>query len=293
MGGLDSEAEDMARQGEIEVWDADRFQREVGRAIITEISGGDDKTASADSPSAPGEAGGRDSPRAGGCEALLTGVDVLPALSYGDPGYTGPPAVPAQAGSGAPASAGPGIPEGMESKVMRIHLSRPDAQDLSRKIEAYNFDLQLIPYYIFDYTCELTVEGQGDVQHNNGTLGINGLTLRHEQWPTSYETVETLDLPHTRLNLRYGYSDARSTVDSAVIALNTKVVETVEERESATVIERKKVRPKEDALEISSRGIVYLPVWCIEGRNGVMIIDGASGNILKEETFKSRETVVL
>ena len=39
--------------------------------------------------------------------------------------------------------------------------------------------------------------------------------------------------------------------------------------------------------------LVYLPVWCIEGRNGVMIIDAASGNILKEETFKSRETVIL
>ena len=47
------------------------------------------------------------------------------------------------------------------------------------------------------------------------------------------------------------------------------------------------MKPKFEAIDMNTKGIHYLPVWCIEGSNGLMIIDASSGKIIKEDIFRS------
>ena len=49
--------------------------------------------------------------------------------------------------------------------------------------------------------------------------------------------------------------------------------------------------PKEDAIEINRRGLIYLPVWCVEGSNGVMIINATTGKVVKEDTYREGNDV--
>jgi len=50
--------------------------------------------------------------------------------------------------------------------------------------------------------------------------------------------------------------------------------ETVKDFGHSEIIERK--RPKEESVLIEPKGLVYLPVWCVEGKNGAMIVNSSS-----------------
>jgi hypothetical protein len=56
--------------------------------------------------------------------------------------------------------------------------------------------------------------------------------------------------------------------------------ETVKDFGHSEIIERN--RAKEDAITIEPKGLVYLPVWCVEGKKGAMIVNSSSGKIVSE-----------
>jgi hypothetical protein len=42
-------------------------------------------------------------------------------------------------------------------------------------------------------------------------------------------------------------------------------------------------------MAIEPKGLIYLPVWCIEGKGGAMIVNSSSGKIVSEH-LHSAET---
>jgi hypothetical protein len=71
-----------------------------------------------------------------------------------------------------------------------------------------------------------------------------------------------------------------------ILRLHTSEREMVSDEGSVTVTERKKVVPKLENIELVSQGIYYLPIWCVEGVHGVLIINAGSGKIVKEDYYK-------
>ena len=178
--------------------------------------------------------------------------------------------------------------------IMEPKISREQAQGLTKKIvRSYRFDLQLIPYYIFDFACEV-VEGQSrKTKMNRGTLGINTLSNHIEEWPEAFDTVSTIEQDYTKLEPAFTLEEASSLVAEAVIELNTREMETIEDKGTAIIIEKKKIQPKEDVMEISSRGTVYMPVWCVEGSNGLITVDATTGRVIKEDIYKDKNVSFL
>ncbi len=179
-----------------------------------------------------------------------------------------------------------GIPEEIkEVKIIKPNVTKQKASSMASNIvRGFRFNLELIPYYIFSYTCQFDLNVPGESE-NSGLIGINGLTSNVEDWSGKIQTVTHLDEEHTKLNVKFPYEKAYSLAKDAIIEINTKSIETKEESESTIIFERKKLRPKSDAINIKSEGIYFLPVWCIEGSNGLMIIDASSGKIIKEDMF--------
>jgi hypothetical protein len=50
--------------------------------------------------------------------------------------------------------------------------------------------------------------------------------------------------------------------------------------------EKKLVSPKSDSIELEDMGIFYLPIWCIEGVKGVMILNASTGKIISEDYYR-------
>ena len=76
---------------------------------------------------------------------------------------------------------------------------------------------------------------------------------------------------------------AYEQANRAVKDLHTRVVERVEERGTVTVFVKHHVKPRDGAIDITSRGLVFVPVWCIEAPGGVAVVNASTGCIVKEE----------
>jgi hypothetical protein len=135
------------------------------------------------------------------------------------------------------------------------------------------------------------VEGQNTPQISSGIIAVNGLTNSAESWNFPFETVIELETTHTKLEPKVDENKAFVTAKETSIALNTREIQTVDDRGAVTIYEKKKVSPKEGAIDINRRGLIYLPVWCVEGSNGVMIINATTGKVVKEDIYREGNNV--
>ncbi len=264
---VDSQLEDLANADSILLWDKKKLEEEIGRAVLAD-SKVDFLTEEQD------------------MEIIDESIDVsqeesIPQVELAPVEIT-PIEVKIEA-----------MPkEDIGEAIMKPQITMGDVSEISKKIvQGFRFDLELIPYYLYDYFCELVVEGQQLPQISSGTLAVNGLTNSSESWDFKFETVSDMETTHTKLEPRFDEKRAYDTARESAIALNTKEIQTVDDRGAVTIYEKKKVRPKEGAIDIVKRGLVYLPVWCVEGSNGVMIINATTGKIIKEDIYRESDDV--
>lgn len=170
--------------------------------------------------------------------------------------------------------------------IIKPRINLEDATEIARHtIRGFRYELELIPYYMFEYSCDLVVEGRETTEQKRGILGINGLTGNYEQWQKNFETVGEIQSSHTKLEPKIDDEKAYRLAQESAIELNTTEIETVRDKGTVTIIEKRKVRPKDGAINLKKRGLIYLPVWCVEGSNGVMIINAATGKIIREDFY--------
>jgi hypothetical protein len=131
---------------------------------------------------------------------------------------------------------------------------------------SFKHDLQLIPYYLFEYEVDVNVGSGSGPKESHGMVAVNALTEEVERWTRTSSFTKKIEM-----------------ATDFVIDLNTAIMEYKEEKSHVTVFERKKVKPKEDAIKIAELGLVFLPVWGVVGTNGVVVIDATSGEVLKED----------
>jgi hypothetical protein len=171
-------------------------------------------------------------------------------------------------------------------RFIQVRLDRDEAMKrASRLQEAERCDLQYMPFHLFDYQVELEDEMGDVVVKDNGTLAVNALTGLAQEWNIAHAYADgapeegRADMLKPTIDSMAAYEQA----NRAVKELHTRVVERVEERGTVTVFVKRHVKPRDGAIDIVARGMVYLPVWCIEAPGGVAIVNASSGRIVKEE----------
>jgi len=173
----------------------------------------------------------------------------------------------------------PVIVESTEEKTERIVkpvITLEDVKHIARhEIQGYKFDLELIPHFLFHYVLNID-----DKRQRAGIVAVNALTEHIEVWRWGFELVDMIDSPSSK---REPKVDPERALDMArdVIAKEYKsYVETVTDFGHSEIIERSK--PHKDAMLIEEKGLVYLPVWCVEGKRGAMLVNSSSGKIISE-----------
>lgn len=264
---VNQELEDSARQENIFLWGKRRLEEEIGRAVLSGVGGEFSGAGLLDEIQGETEGVGREEIPVEGTQIPLEAEPIKVRIE-------------------------PKGAEEVKEVIMKPNVTMSEVGEISKKIvQGFRFDLELIPYYVFDYTCELVVEGKTTPQINQGTLAVNGLTNNVETWDFDFETVMDVETTHTKLEPRFDEGKAFDTAKESAIMLNTREIQTVDDRGAVTIYEKKKVRPKEGAIDISKRGLIYLPVWCVEGSNGVMIINATTGKVIKEDIYRESDDV--
>jgi len=175
---------------------------------------------------------------------------------------------------------------GEEERIVPLHMSLQDVVELSSKtVGGFSHRLELVPHYLFSYEVPLYV-GEGKIGSREGTVAVNALTKDVKAWDNVPETVTSLDQGHKRLEPILEEEDASGLVRSTVEREHTCERDMVRENGQVTMTERVTVRPRLDLGCVKPLGIYYVPIWCVEGTKGVMVINASSGKVLSEDYFR-------
>lgn len=288
-----------ASDRQIQLWNSERLEREVGRALVTdfkafgEISqagiGLDGIISSTKKSTIDSKESSVTSTTSSDQESSSGDIPIMvPTMIFGEEAESTSKSTTSTIDSDTrPEQTLSLSPEIKDINIIKPKVTKELAASMANKIvKGFRFNLELIPYYVFDYSLEFNLENQENTA-SAGLLGINGLTSNIEDWSESMETVQNIEEPHTKLDVKFSYDNALSLIKQAIMERNTKLIETREEYDSTIIFEKKKLKPKPEAININTKGLFYLPVWCIEGSNGLMIIDANSGKVIKEDIYKT------
>ncbi len=171
-------------------------------------------------------------------------------------------------------------------KIIRPTIDVHDVKEIGmRTVGGFRHRLELVPYYVYDYSCKIALDG-AEVTVERGRLSINALTKKVEEWSEKADVVFALEQGHRRLEPTVEPDVAASLIRMEILRLHTSERELVSDEGSVTVTERRKVAPKLEDIELVSQGVYYLPIWCVEGVHGVLIINAGSGKIVSEDYYK-------
>ncbi|MBN1677391.1 MAG: hypothetical protein JW880_02520, partial [Candidatus Thermoplasmatota archaeon] len=174
--------------------------------------------------------------------------------------------------------------EERSERIVKPNFTLEDMKHLARhEVKGYKFDLELVPHYLFHYVLNLH-----DGKQRAGIAAVNALTSHVETWRWGFELVDTIDIPSSKREPQLDYENALKMAKDMIEKEFRSLTETVRDYGHTEVIERKKVAV--DAVVIEPKGLVYLPVWCVEGTRGAMIVNSSSGKIISEHIHGGNKT---
>jgi len=161
-------------------------------------------------------------------------------------------------------------------RIVKPNFSLEDVRHLARHgIQGYRYELELVPHYLFHYVLTIDKDKQ-----RAGIVAVNALTSQLETWRWGFELVESIEVQHVVREPKVDQDKASELAQEAITKEYRSFTETVKDYGHSEIIERKK--PEKDAMVIEQKGLVYLPVWCVEGKLGAMIVNSSSGKIISE-----------
>jgi len=173
----------------------------------------------------------------------------------------------------------PVIVESVEERAERIvkpNIMLEDVKYLARHdIEGYKYELELVPHYLFHFVLT-----DADGKQKAGIAAVNALTSHVETWRWGFELVDSIQLPHSKREPKIDYEVAKRIAQDMISKEYKSHTETVKDFGHSEIIERNSA--KKDAITVEPKGLVYLPVWCVEGKTGAMIVNSSSGKIISE-----------
>ncbi|MBI5000743.1 MAG: hypothetical protein HZB92_04350 [Euryarchaeota archaeon] len=233
----------------ITVWDKAAIEEELGRAIVSHVDGSE-----------------------GSIFEALSSPDINAA------------AEPANGGAKLPLLVESGGAE--REMIMRPILGAEHAKEIGDKtISGFRQHMELVPFFFYEYLCVVRIKGVESMDKRAGTIGVNGLTGEASAWGAIGDVVTDVQDAHVRLEPKIDAQGAERAALVRAAELNTENVELLTEKEHSTVVERVVVRPDRGDITLSPKGLVFVPMWCIEGLRGVMILNAATGKVVSEEFY--------
>lgn len=169
-----------------------------------------------------------------------------------------------------------------DEKPLKANIKKKDAEKIAEKIMHKHLILELFPYYIFEYKCEILIEGKIDMKKLEGMIGVNAITKDVIEWEETEEgsNYEVAPIKHrTKFDMKKAMLISRAYI----VKSNTKEITMKVEKQGNVLYEKKRIEPNTETIEMINKGIYYLPIWHVEGTNGIMKINAVNGEVVKEE----------
>jgi len=213
---------------------------------------------------------GNDAEEIGGSEYLPKDAQLI--TSEDIPTITG--------GEGRDPEPGGAIPSG-NGAIITPNVPVTRLPDICRKLRTITTaQMELIPYFLFGYTCPLVDKDGTKRNPSSGLLAINGVTLEVEEWEPGFNSVEELRMDYIRLVPRADRKVARDLAFNGVVKLNTKTIEVKAESNGIQRDGSRRILPDTSSITLEYQGLHYFPHWHVRGEGGSMFVDAVNGEII-------------
>ncbi len=176
--------------------------------------------------------------------------------------------------------------DGGEEKIIKVNVTEEEAMKIAKLYGGgFNAELKLVPYFLFEFSLKLSIEGSPENKAVSGIIAINALTGAYEIWRTGFETASTIALPHIKFEPKISLELSKETARKSLIKEYTKEEEVTINDENVTIIEKRKTKPLESSIKVNHLGLHYLPVWDVTGRGGSVYINASTGDASKEDIY--------
>ncbi|MDG6220995.1 MAG: hypothetical protein QCI38_06055, partial [Candidatus Thermoplasmatota archaeon] len=138
---------------------------------------------------------------------------------------------------------------------------------------------------LFKYRCLLQSTSGGD-RTAQGLVWVDAVSGSWMEMKPGFETVEDLDTPNFKMEPVIELSAATDIALEGIMGMNTRETEEVRHTGSATIFEKQKTFPVQSSIETEMAGILYVPMWNIEGSRGTMTINAVSASIVRESLYE-------
>ncbi|MCK4758372.1 MAG: hypothetical protein KAS67_07965 [Thermoplasmata archaeon] len=179
-----------------------------------------------------------------------------------------------------------GYDESVIIQAPKLHLD--DVKEISQKtVKGFKYELELVPHFLFEYLA--IYSGKGNIEKKfNGLLLVNAYTGIVTTGTGVPNLIDTIDIPHIKIEPKIDLDEATRVATSKVIEVNTEFDDVVIEKEHTVITEKTEFKPAEEDITMNLKGMIHVPVWCVEGTNGVMIINAATGKVVSEEYYSKK-----
>jgi len=174
----------------------------------------------------------------------------------------------------------------LSERIVKPVIDISDVKEISRQtVGGFRYRLELVPYFVYQYSCDLYID-KIKVGSERGHLSVNALTGKVEPWNENVDIVLTLEHAYKRLEPMLEVEEAKKLVKSEVVRIHTHEQEIIRDTGQVTIVEKKTVSPNPDEVVVKELGVFYIPIWCVEGIHGVMILNAGNGKIISEDYYK-------
>lgn len=174
----------------------------------------------------------------------------------------------------------------VKERIVRPVIGLEDVKEMSRRtVAGFVHRLELVPHFVYAYVCPLYMEGE-KVGVEKGILSINTLTHKVESWNDRTEVIDSLEIIHKTLEPSIGAEEAKRLARKELVKVNSYERELIHDENHVTIIEKKRVAPREEEIVLHDQGVFYIPIWCVEGVNGIMVVNAGTGKVLSEDYYR-------
>ncbi len=162
-----------------------------------------------------------------------------------------------------------------------------DVTELGEKMaKGFRYRLELVPHYLYSYKVKMQ-----DGEEDSGQLYINAISGSENFWSFSFERVADIKRSHFKLEPKISQEEGMRRALKAVHNRD-RYRQRQEERweeGGTTIIERGKKVPSKEDIDIYFSEMVYVPMWAVEGTEGIVIINAATGKVEGEPKYIGEE----
>jgi len=163
-----------------------------------------------------------------------------------------------------------------ESKegVLEPIIDFEEVSELGEKlVRGFKYRLEVVPHYVFDYKIK---------NQDKGKVYLNAISGELNFWERPFKIISELKRSHVKLEPNIPEDKSEEMTLKSLKDRFTEKKEKRWEENGATIVEKSQEGPSEGDIELEHKGMVYVPMWAVEGTDGIVVINAARGKVERE-----------